>query len=499
MRTPWLASLAVAAALAASPPTTAATVNVPGEQPTIQAGIDAASEGDTVLVAPGTYAGEPNRGLDFGTKNVVLRSENGAEETVLDCGHQDRGFHFHGGQDSTSVVEGFTVLNGAAETGGAIYCDQSSPTIAACIFSDNNASGFDTGGGGIGCNLSSPSVTGCGFYGNTSEHGGGGVSSYENSTPSITDCTFTGNDALYGGGVNCRFSSPTVTGCNFSGNVADYGAGVHGDHSSPEITDCTFSDNTAGNRGGAMAFASFCSASITNCSFTENSARIGGGVNGDECSLAVEDCVFSSNTAEYSGGGLWLFCEDSYPTISNCVFSENSAGTHGGGMYSFGFEPTVTGCVFADNSAALNGGGLYVVWYWQTVTNCTFFGNTAGELGGGVYCDDASATITNTIVSFSTSGGAIVCEGSTVPEITRSCICGNVGAGGDSLCGTYYDNLFADPVFCDPEGGDLRLSRDSPCLPPNNPWSEFVGARGLGCGASATEPASWGSLKAMFR
>jgi predicted outer membrane repeat protein len=499
VRTHWPASLAVAAALAAFSPATAAIISVPDDQPTIQAGIDAASEGDTVLVAPGTYAGESNRGLDFGMKNIVLRSENGADETVIDCEHQDRGLHFHGGQDSTSVVSGFTILNGTAETGGGVYCDQSSPTIAACIFSANSADGFDRGGGGVGCRLSSPSITDCGFYGNTSEYGGGGVSCYENSSPLITNCTFTGNDAYNGGGVRCRFSSPTIAGCTFSANASANGGGLHGDHSSPTITDCTFSGNIADGDGGAMRFVSFCSASITSCTFTENSALVGGGVNGDECSLAVEDCVFSENTAESRGGGLWLFCEDSYPTITNCVFSGNSAGSYGGGMYSFGFEPTVTGCVFASNSAGQNGGGIYLVWYWQTVTNCTFFSNTAGGLGGGVYCDDASTAITNTIVSFSTSGGAIVCEGATVPEITRSCFYGNVGAGGDSLCGTYYDNLFANPLFCDPDGGDLRLSENSPCLPANTPWGELVGALALGCEASDVEATSWGALKAMFR
>jgi len=248
-----------------------------------------------------------------------------------------------------------------------------------------------------------------------------------------------------------------------------------------------------------MRFASFCSAAITGCTFSGNSASSGGGVNGDECSLSIADCTFSENTAEHNGGGLWLFCEDSYPTITDCVFSGNSASSSGGGMFSFGFEPTVAGCIFAGNSAGENGGGLCCVWYWMTVTGCTFFGNTAGGLGGGVYSDDASPAITNTIVSFSPAGGALACVGSTVPEITRSCIYGNTGAAGDSLCGTYYDNLFVDPSFCDAEGGDLSLHADSPCLPPNNAWNELIGALGLGCDASVVEPASWGAIKAMFR
>ena len=52
-------------------PATATIIHVPSEQPTIQAAIDAASAGDTVLVAPGTYAGPGNRDLSFGGTDLV--------------------------------------------------------------------------------------------------------------------------------------------------------------------------------------------------------------------------------------------------------------------------------------------------------------------------------------------------------------------------------------------------------------------------------------------
>ncbi len=57
----------------------AATIRVPADQPTIQAGIDAAILGDTVLVADGTYTGDGNRDIDFGGKGIVLKSENGPD------------------------------------------------------------------------------------------------------------------------------------------------------------------------------------------------------------------------------------------------------------------------------------------------------------------------------------------------------------------------------------------------------------------------------------
>jgi hypothetical protein len=99
-------------------------------------------DGDTVLVADGTYTGWRNRNLNFGGKAIVVMSENGPENCIIDCSHYGRGFLFNSGETETSVVQGFTITNGTdGETigshGGAIKCAFSSPTIRDNIIINN--------------------------------------------------------------------------------------------------------------------------------------------------------------------------------------------------------------------------------------------------------------------------------------------------------------------------------------------------------------------------
>ncbi len=191
-------------------------IHVPGDQPTIQAGINAAVDGDTVLVADGTWTGPGNKNLDFRGKAITVTSENGAEFTIIDCEGNGRGFIFQSGEGEDSVVSGFTITNGYIDgmNGGGIDCwASSSPTITNCTISGNTANG----GGGIACEGSSPTITNCTISGNTAARGGGGgIDCYYGSSPTITNCTISDNTARErssGGGIRCEYTSPTITNC----------------------------------------------------------------------------------------------------------------------------------------------------------------------------------------------------------------------------------------------------------------------------------------------
>jgi parallel beta-helix repeat protein/predicted outer membrane repeat protein len=238
--------------------TTAAPINVPGDYATIQAALDAASNGDEILVAPGTYTGTGYFPvINLLGKPITIRATGTAEETILDGEGERRGVVCDSGEGADTIIEGFTITGGKSglNYGGGIYCrNESNPTITGCRISGNNAHY----GGGIACYDASPMITSCTITGNTASEIGGGIICV-NSNPTITGCTISGNTASSGtvpggGGIYCYESSPTIFGSTISGNTSiEFGGGIYcGYNSSPTITYCTISGNTAGWSGGGI-------------------------------------------------------------------------------------------------------------------------------------------------------------------------------------------------------------------------------------------------------
>ena len=86
------------------------TINVPADKLTIQAGIDAAVDGDIVMLANGTYTGPENYNIDLKGKSITVKSSGGAENCIIDCGGNGRGFLVYLGE--TVTLEGLTITNG---------------------------------------------------------------------------------------------------------------------------------------------------------------------------------------------------------------------------------------------------------------------------------------------------------------------------------------------------------------------------------------------------
>lgn len=110
----------------------AEVIHVPADFPNIQAAINSSSDGDTVMVAPGNYSGGGNQNISTGGRAITVTTSGGPLQTFIDGYIVERGFDINGGEDSTTIIEGFTIYNSYC----GVYCDSSAPYIRNMIIKD---------------------------------------------------------------------------------------------------------------------------------------------------------------------------------------------------------------------------------------------------------------------------------------------------------------------------------------------------------------------------
>ena len=373
----------------------------------IQTGIDAATEGDTVLVAPGEYViTEP---ITFRGKAITVLSEVGPDETTIRMGtpaDTNRGsvVVFENNESIASVLNGFTITGAkkgfwfpseGAWGGGGIVFDGSSGTVSNCAIVQNSTDN----GGGVCCGYHcSPILIDCLIKENSAGNVGGGVFAWSGASLTLTNCVITENSSLasIGGGVYC----------------------------------------------GA-----------------QDSSR--------KSSMTMTDCIISCNSAEADGGG-GVACWDGFVTLTRCVIVSNTAQDwFGGGVYTGHSSATLTNCIVTRNTAPLGGGGVCSSYAnaFITINNCTICGNSAGSEcgGGGVLCRNASAMVTNSIIWGNTSpkGSEISVEdpASTLTMTYSSVASGQTGVNVEGGCTLNWGegNIGTDPYFVDPTNDDFHL------------------------------------------
>lgn len=201
-------------------PALAADIYVPDNYATIQDAINAAVNGDSVIVRPGTYV----ENIDFIGKSITVRSEMGADATVIDGNDNGSVVSFVNLENDSSVLEGFTLTNGNAGSGGGILCRDSFPIVIRNIVKDN----YGYYGGGVYCSGSDTNFTLNIFSGNSSV-AGGGLCLHYNSSPSLIGNLIFGNSSAWSGGVEIAYScAPTLINNTISGNTAsNQGGGIY--------------------------------------------------------------------------------------------------------------------------------------------------------------------------------------------------------------------------------------------------------------------------------
>lgn len=120
----------------------ATIIHIPADYPTIQQGIDTSTNGDTVLVGPGTYV----ENINFNGHNIVLGSlfltssdATYISKTIIDGNYSGRVVSFTSGENDSAVLIGFTITNGNDRLAAGVYCKSSSPIIADNIIRGNKS------------------------------------------------------------------------------------------------------------------------------------------------------------------------------------------------------------------------------------------------------------------------------------------------------------------------------------------------------------------------
>lgn len=470
---------------------------VPETYSTIQAGINAADAGDTVLVAAGTY----RENITFDGNSIHLLSEDGPEVTIIHGRNSDCCVLFESGEDRDAILEGFTLTNGSRSYGAGIYIDyDASPTIRNNIITGNVA---ETNGGGIfvrGPGNESPRIENNVFSENTNGaiyvSGGGSVEIVGNEIESDTDglsVRSTSSVHIEGNTVNGSPGAGLYIVSNDSvrvlGNTVNSST-EEGIYIAGPAAYADISRNEANNNGGFGIVLRSLASAVTDSNVTEGNGSDGqfywfvdditstrnqsvnnaeNGAQYWECdNVTIDANHFTGNTVN----GLYLrTCED--VILRNNRYESNEA--EGLDAFDIGLLTTL------NELSAFNQGTGYALWVvdYSSIVNSVIYDNP----GGGLLLRDVETGQCVNILSALNGSRGVYCYGSVSITITNSIVWGNLTAQISTFVGnnpvvTYCDvgpgaypgtgNISLDPQFEDPEINDYTLSAGSPCIDAGN-------------------------------
>ena len=397
----------------------------------IQDALDAAINGDSIMVETGTY-----------NEKVTVQKQA----------------HLMGGWNT-----GFTMRDPGLYP-STINSNGSTVSFIMVIGEGCGIEGFTiTGGTGTASML--PDI---GTY-------GGGIFSYD-ASPLIKDntinsCGYVSNSNYSaGGGISCYLGSVEITGNAINSCVAQSGGGIYLYQVTATLTSNTVSGSHphveySGQRNGGGICSRNSTVTMSGNVITGNTGFVnGGGIYSLLGSLSIYGDTISLNTCSTNGGG--IMTERTALDAGRAVITENSAGT-GAGVYHKTAAFDMANSLVALNISSIIGGGIHADSCWGTFENNTLDGNSSLYAAGNMMLANPQGNIirNNHFTSGTPTGFHV-----TSTDITYTYNNAYNNPGGD-IVGITPDgtNMSADPLYVDLPGADYHLALYSPGIDAGDP------------------------------
>ena len=394
-------ALAVASSVLSATNAFATDLLVPSEYSTLQGAIDAAVDGDTVIVAPGTY----NETMTITGKAITLRSSAGAATTKIDRANATGDvFTINSAPSAGVTIQGFTILrcqanvfvgSGASTvnlnnvrvlTGRRAAWVRSGSHFVLNDFQVAGMSGVDGNGVYVENAGSTLNATASNFGACTNK----AVYFAPNTSGSLTNCEFTNNNntSIYCDSstvvtvVESGFYNNTFTSvyCN-TGSVVSVSGSAFSNCSPP----------TGGSIGVLSANLTIFNSTFSNCTQSAISVTTG--------TLTLSGSTFSNCT------GSAISVTTGTVTLTGSTFS-NCNGVDGGAVGGTNSTVSISNCGFTSVKAASRGGIVYLSAGSLTMTACSASDFRAEVAGGVIYSVSATVTVDGLLAENSTTGFA---------------------------------------------------------------------------------------------